>query len=293
MHQQPSVKTGKIFLVTILMLSRPEQGTGFLVKAALEEDVLEQAYAWLCERRKDYSPDSDVRDFRLHWPERKSEFVKEVLSGEYYFSPLQRYCIDGETVTVWAAQDALLLKAMSLVLLDYLEPVLPDCCTHPKGKGGVKKAVRRASAEVRPGCFVLRTDVRQYYDSIDHFILYNSLCDLVPDQAFCRLILRSLTTPVIYQGDCRPVDKGLSRSNPLSPLLGAIALLPLDQAMQKQPVFYCRYMDDRVLIAKSRWQLKRAVKKMHRVLSQLGFELHPDKTFIGRVKKGFDFLGYR
>ncbi len=78
----------------------------------------------------------------------------------------------------------------------------------------------------------------------------------------------------------------------MSPLLGAIALLPLDQAMQRLPLFYCRYMDDWVIIAKSRWQLRHAIKVMYRILNRLGFDLHPDKTSIGRVENGFDFLGY-
>ena len=28
------------------------------------------------------------------------------------------------------------------------------------------------------------------------------------------------------------------------------------------------------------------------MLGSLGLEMHPDKTFIGRIEKGFDFLGY-
>ncbi|MCI5217832.1 MAG: hypothetical protein D3914_01230 [Candidatus Electrothrix sp. LOE2] len=63
--------------------------------------------------------------------------------------------------------------------------------------------------------------------------------------------------------------------------------------MQELPVFYCRYMDDWVIITDSRWQLRKAIRKMHEVLSELNFSLHPDKTSIGRVEKGFDFLGCR
>jgi hypothetical protein len=32
---------------------------------------------------------------------------------------------------------------------------------------------------------------------------------------------------------------------------------------------------------------------VNETLAALGLEKHPDKTFIGRVAKGFDFLGYR
>ncbi len=36
-----------------------------------------------------------------------------------------------------------------------------------------------------------------------------------------------------------------------------------------------------------------AVKLVNRVLTGLRLEKQPQKTFIGRVEKGFDFLGYR
>lgn len=41
------------------------------------------------------------------------------------------------------------------------------------------------------------------------------------------------------------------------------------------------------------WNLRRAVKKVNQVLASLNLKKHPDKTFVGRAEKGFDFLGYR
>jgi len=34
------------------------------------------------------------------------------------------------------------------------------------------------------------------------------------------------------------------------------------------------------------------VKLVNRTLALLILEKHPDKTFIGRIERGFDFLGY-
>ena len=51
-------------------------------------------------------------------------------------------------------------------------------------------------------------------------------------------------------------------------------------------------MDDIVVLAPTRWKLRWAVKAVNEVLSSLRLEKHPDKTFIGRIEKGFDFLGY-
>jgi hypothetical protein len=52
-------------------------------------------------------------------------------------------------------------------------------------------------------------------------------------------------------------------------------------------------MDDILLLAPSRWKLRRAVRSVNEELAMLGLEQHPDKTFIGCISRGFDFLGYR
>jgi len=48
-----------------------------------------------------------------------------------------------------------------------------------------------------------------------------------------------------------------------------------------------------VIMAQKRHQLRRAVKCVHEVLGRLGLRLHGSKRLIGKLSKGFDFLGYR
>lgn len=90
----------------------------------------------------------------------------------------------------------------------------------------------------------------------------------------------------------RDVEKGISLGCPLSPLIGAICLMPIDQLLTRDDVFYIRFMDDWVVLAKTRRQLRKAVKQTNQMLYRLKLEKHPDKTFIGLIEKGFDFLGY-
>jgi RNA-directed DNA polymerase len=40
------------------------------------------------------------------------------------------------------------------------------------------------------------------------------------------------------------------------------------------------------------WKLKQAIQIVNQTLNELKVEKHPDKTFIGQIDKGFDFLGY-
>ncbi len=85
-------------------------------------------------------------------------------------------------------------------------------------------------------------------------------------------------------------ERGISLGCLLSLLMGAFFLHELDRRMERSGVFYVRFMDDIVVLAPSRWKLRRAVKAVNEVLGGLRLEKHPNKTFIGRIEKGFDFL---
>ena len=98
--------------------------------------------------------------------------------------------------------------------------------------------------------------------------------------------------------DTRGTGRGLVASGSLSPPLAALYLAPLDYAMAQrmrrgQLVCYVRTMDDFVLLARTRWQLRRAIAALHEEIAPLGLHLHRVKRFIGRTTQGFDFLGYR
>jgi hypothetical protein len=62
--------------------------------------------------------------------------------------------------------------------------------------------------------------------------------------------------------------------------------------MSASGFFYVRFMDDILVLAPTRWKLRRAVGRVNQILGALRLEKHPDKTFICRIECGFDFLGY-
>jgi RNA-directed DNA polymerase len=57
-------------------------------------------------------------------------------------------------------------------------------------------------------------------------------------------------------------------------------------------LLYVCFMDDILILAPTRWQLRDAVKVVNQILGMLRLKKHPDKTFIGRIERCFDFLGY-
>jgi hypothetical protein len=72
----------------------------------------------------------------------------------------------------------------------------------------------------------------------------------------------------------------------------AFFLGELDTRLEATGLFYVRYMDDVLVLAPTRWKLRRAVRELNETFAALGLDKHPDKTLIGRVAMGFDLLGY-
>ena len=97
---------------------------------------------------------------------------------------------------------------------------------------------------------------------------------------------------VEWGGLYQDIERGIPKGASLSPLLGAFYLLDLDRKMARLDVTYMRYMDDILILAKTRWKLKKAIKALNHTFDELKLEKHPEKTVIGRIEKGFDFLGY-
>ena len=61
---------------------------------------------------------------------------------------------------------------------------------------------------------------------------------------------------------------------------------PLDGAME------ALQENGSIILTKSRGKLRKTIKIMHSILSDLKLRLHPKKQGIGKLKKGFSFLGY-
>jgi RNA-directed DNA polymerase len=191
------------------------------------------------------------------------------------------------------ARDALVLKAISIVLNKYLTPKL-GTVYHLKGYGGIYGAIRHVRNSLAVNKFVFKTDIKRYYQSINHNMLINELDKLIPDKQVVNLIENSIRRTNVYgevYWDCK---KGIMQGSSLSPLLGAVALLCWDKAMQKHNFTYARYMDDLVVLAPTKARLRKAIKVTYQALKPWDYQLHTnEKTFIGKIAKGFDFCGFR
>ncbi len=83
--------------------------------------VLDRAYVWLCRQRRRWPGAADVWSFRRDWPAEKARLRSELQTGRFRFGLQERVRRqNGEEIDLWSARDALVLKALALVLSEQL-----------------------------------------------------------------------------------------------------------------------------------------------------------------------------
>ncbi len=256
------------------------------------QNIFLYSYHWLKKSRKYQPSSSDIWAFRRMWDTKSANIIKSFLTGSYQFGLQKKiHLSSGETIALWSSPDALVLKILTFLLQEFLKPYLSKECYHVKGHGGLKKAVHEVMKMYPQYGFFTKTDVRSYYDSIDHHTLMVRLSEYVRDRKILRYVWQFLRRMVEWGGLYQDVKRGISRGSSLSLLLGAFYLLELDKRIKKIDVKYFRYMDDILILEPTRWKLKRAIGVLNETFDELKLEKHPDKTAMGRTEKGFDFLG--
>ena len=271
------------------------------------------AWQWLETQRRTAPEGADVWDVRWQ-AQRSATYLTDLLhtlqAGEYRLSPLQLHGQGEDRKAVRSAQDALVLKWVALSIEGQL-PLHP-ACEHVKGHGGGRQSVNRlhalltgtapehapeqtteqTSKKTADHAWVCRTDIRGYYRNINKETLLNHVRQHVQDPVLRDLISQYLHYTVEDGGAFHTPEKGISRGCALSPLMGALHLYDMDEHFSRQKgIHYARYMDDIVILAKTRWSLRKHTKRLMQWFSEYGFEACPDKTQIGRTAKGFDWMG--
>ncbi|WP_024531420.1 reverse transcriptase domain-containing protein, partial [Serratia fonticola] len=261
-----------------------------IITKSNDEQLLDMAWEWLCRARKNAPPSADIWDLRLHWPQQRDGLLTQLKAGRYRLSAM--WVVGKKKQAMWTARDALVLKWVALKLAGRL-PLHPRC-EHVKGHGGGAASLRRLNEVVHSGDYpwVCRTDIKGYYGAIQKPFLLEQLRQqrLAPEVLY--LLEQYLHYSVKSGGEFHTPERGIPRGCALSPLMGALHLWAVDNHFVRQPgIYYARYMDDFVILTKTRWQLRRQVASLNRFFNVYGFRQHPDKTFIGRTAKGFDWMG--
>lgn len=263
------------------------------MKASRQAACLEEAMAWCCRRRKDAPPDADIWHLWFHWQGIRGDLLAALTQNRYRLSAMQIVGRGRQRVAIWSAQDAVVLKWVAMQLHDSL-PVHP-LCEHHKGHGGGRHSVHKMARSLKQQgwSYVCRTDIQGFYGHIRRGPLMRQLKRHVSDPVLLNLVRQYLHYSVERGGEFYTPRRGICRGCALSPLLAGFCLWAMDTYFEaQQPALrYVRYMDDIVIFTRTRWHLRRAVRTLNAFFASGGYRQHPDKTFIGKTGKGFDWMG--
>jgi group II intron reverse transcriptase/maturase/CRISPR-associated endonuclease Cas1 len=138
--------------------------------------------------------------------------------------------------------------------------------------------------------YVLRLDIDNYFDTVDHETLNKRLCAVVPDTEIVRLIMLSMKMGCVDHSRWEDVSKGLPQGGVLSPLLANLYLHSFDQFVLSKDVEYVRYADDFLIFCKTKEDAD-ALLSNARTFLETRLHLALNTPTITEVAEGCEFLG--
>lgn len=157
--------------------------------------------------------------------------------------------------------------------------------TH-KAVDKMQNYLRKADKEYKD-VWVLKCDIKKFFFNVDRKILYNLLKRKIKDKYFLNL-----SKKIIFYNE---ESIGIPIGNYTSQIYANIYLNELDKFIkEKLKVKYVvRYMDDFVLLLKSKIEAKSNLEKIRNFLGEkLQLELNA-KTAYFKAKQGVNFCGFR
>lgn len=246
----------------------------------------------------------DVARFGLELERNLFDLYRDLKRGTYRHGPYTGFWIhDPKLRRIHKAQvrDRVLHHAVFSVLNPIFEPsFIPTSFSCRIGKGthkGMRELARMVRAEsrnyTRP-CYVLKCDVRKFFDSIDHDVLLGILGERIKDDRVMAL-MREIVESFVMKRTTLFERRGVPIGNLTSQIFANIYMNEFDQFVKHtlKVNHYARYTDDFVIVSRDKAYLEGLLPPIREFLRmRLCLELHPDKITIRKCRQGADFLGY-
>lgn len=242
-----------------------------------------------------------VVEFEKNLKENLMQLRSELLLQSYRPEPLKTFILrDPKTRRI--SKSAFRDRVIHHAVCNVIEPLFEKSFIHDSyanrfGKGTLKaierfdEFKRRVSRNNTMRCFVLKADVKHYFETVRHDILLSLLKRKITDEKVLWLIKEILDN---HDSSCH--GRGMPLGNLTSQFFANVYLNELDQFVKHdlEVKYYIRYVDDFVIFSRSSKDLENYKLMIDDFLHQrLDLELHPDKSRILKLDKGVGFLGFR
>jgi RNA-directed DNA polymerase len=280
MRLQEELVTWENLTLAYRNASRGKRGRG--ATAAFEYDLADQLLLLKTELREQTYHPGDYHSFYIHEPK------KRLISAAPF-------------------RDRVVHHALCNVTTPYFERLfIANSFANRTGKG-IHRALDACKQYAKRYHYVLQCDVVQFFPSIDHALLRQTLLRMLPDDSLFWLVDRILASGqgvlsaeydmVYFPGDDllaanRP--RGLPIGNLTSQWWSNCCLNPLDHFVRRElgcPA-YQRYVDDFLLFGNDKKELMKWRDGIIKRLERLRLTLHTGSAHPHPVTIGVPFLGF-
>ncbi len=235
------------------------------------------------------------RAFENNIDENIDIIYRKVRNGTYKFTPYREKLISRgsiklpRVVSIPTIRDKLTLKALYEVLQ----------ATYQNETPFVHRIINEVSVALAANEYdgVLRLDVKDFYPSVDHSLLFKQIKKRIRKDELLVLIANSLKQPTvakIKKDEIHPNDIGIPQGLSISNILANIYLFAIDEKyLNRASLKYFRYVDDILVLCKCN-ELESIRLEIDTDLKKLELSIHddPEKSLSCSICEGFSYLGY-
>lgn len=301
----------------------------FIMKKILFEVPIEDIFSAYYDCRQHKRNKAGALNFEIDSESNLIELWNELQTGTYKILPSTVFIVEKPIKReIFAAnfRDRIVHHLLLMYLNPYFEKhFIYDTYSCRVGKGthfGINRInhfIHKCSNNGKSECWILKLDVQSFFMSIDKRILYKKLIDFVDEYYkksnvdFVKYLLKEIlwnnpTKDCIFHSPKTKWDNlrfgkslfdvdenhGLPIGNFTSQVFANFYLSKLDHFIKhdKKIEYYGRYVDDFVIVHKSRETLRKLIREINDFIkSNLGLQLSPKKIYLQPYHHGVRFLG--
>lgn len=242
----------------------------------------------------------DQYAFRTQLDEQVEILSRKSRSGSYNFTKYKLKLVSKgrgkipREISIPTVRDRIALRS----LCDFLSEIFQDSIRFDLPQNIVKRVKVDLASSSYDAC--IKLDVANFYPSIKHAELISRLGKKIRNPSIKSLISSAISSPTVSvsrSSDPRS-ERGVPQGLAVSNILAAIYLSNIDKYLNSiEGIKYYRYVDD-VLIFCSLPEAQVIADLVIRRFRKIGLKIHdpnkfPEKSSIGPISKGFDYLGYQ
>ena len=225
------------------------------------------------------------QDYEQNLEENLQKLVQRMKNGSYKPQPVKRVYIPKDVkgkyrpLGISCYEDKLVEQAIAQILNQIYEPKFYNESYGFRPKRSCHMSVRDLIEKIqyRKTNYVVETDIRGFFDAVDHGWMIKMLEHDIADRKFIEIIRKFLNAGIMENGKYLDSETGTPQGNGASPILANIYLHYVldnwfDVIVQRQCTGECymvRYADDFVCCFQNRYEAPNISGTIERTISEI------------------------